>query len=104
LLVKQLIKWRDNDAGLQPYFQRSAQLALIKQHSANLHDAAVIGLTALENIKAGTPPDAAWQQDQLKKLAEFKKSFGETELEIVSEIEALVNRKLSPLPASFPVF
>lgn len=104
LLVKQLIKWRDNDAGLQPYFQRSAQLALIKQHSANLHDAAVIGLAAIENIKAGNQPDAAWQKEQLKKLAEYKKSVGETELEIVSEIEALVNRKLSPLPASFPVF
>lgn len=104
LLKEQLIKWRDNDAGLQPYFQQSRQLALIKQHSANLHHAAVIGLSAIENIKAGNQPDAAWQQEQLKQLAEYKKSFGETELEIISEIEALVNRKLSPLPGSFPVF
>ncbi len=104
LLKNQLIIWRDNDAALQPYFQQSTRLAVIKQHSANLHDAAVIGIAALENIRSGNQPDASWQQEQLKKLAEYKKSFGETELEIVSEIEALVNRKLSPLPASFPVF
>ena len=104
LLKNQLIKWRDNDAALQPYFLESSQLAVIKQHSANLHDAAVIGLAALENIRSGNQPDAAWQQEQLKKLAGYRKSFGQTELEIVSEIEALVNRKLSPLPASFAVF
>lgn len=104
LLESQLLKWRDNDAALQPYFQRSSQLASIKQHSANLHDAAVIGLAALKNIKSGTETDAAWQQEQLKNLAEYKKSFGQTELEVISEIEALVNRKLSPLPTSFPIF
>jgi len=102
-LEQQLIKWRDNDVLLQSYFQQSSPLADIKQHSANLHDAAVIGLAAIAEIKSSAQPNVEWQKEQLKKLSEYKKSFGETELDIIPEIEGLVNRRLSPEPTSFPI-
>ncbi|PWT97442.1 MAG: beta-hexosaminidase [Bacteroidetes bacterium] len=103
-LRDQLIAWRDNDAKLQNYFNQSQLLSLVKQHSTNLHDAAVIGLEALDKLKSSGDSFAAWQTASVNKLKEFKKPYAETELDIIGEIESLVKHDLVPELKTYPIF
>jgi hypothetical protein len=58
----------------------------------------------MHKIKNGMTPDATWTNEQLAVLKSSNQSYGETELCIIPEIEALVKQQVAPLPASYPVF
>ena len=99
-----LEKWRDNKDLLAPYFEESELLSQVKQHSENLSEAASIALEALAKLKNGSQPSQEWATEKINKLKEFSKSYGETDLAILPEIESLVTQHLAALPATYPIF
>lgn len=99
-----LTLWQNNNDALKNLFAGSSQLKAVEEHSKNLSVIAAIGTEALDNIKNGTTPGANWTNEKLAALKTANKSYAETELCIVPEIEALVKQQMSPLPASYPVF
>jgi hexosaminidase len=103
LIRKYLVLWRDNNAQLQPLFADCAALRRVEEHSKNLSVVATIGLNALKQLKDGVT-DLGWPDKQRAILNSANQAFGETELCIIPEIEALVNANLEPLPSSYPVF
>lgn len=60
-----LVKWRDNDANLQPVLDRSFLLAEDKPLSEDLATLAVAGLEALDSIGKNQPQPDAWRTAQL---------------------------------------
>ena len=59
---------------------------------------------ALEKIKVGEAPSGEWINESMKTLKNAGRSYGETELAVISEIESLVKQQMIPLPASYPAF
>lgn len=60
-----LVKWRDNDANLQPVLDRSFLLAEDKPLSEDLAVLAAAGLEALDSIGKNQPLPDAWRAGQL---------------------------------------
>ena len=60
-----LVKWRDNDANLQPVLDRSFILAEDKPLSQDLAALAAAGLQALDSIDKNQPLPDAWRTEQL---------------------------------------
>jgi hexosaminidase len=60
-----LVKWRDNDANLQPVLDRSFLLAEDKPLSEDLAALAAAGLQALDSIGKNQPLPDAWRAEQL---------------------------------------
>ena len=60
-----LVKWRDNDANLQPVLDRSFLLAEDKPLSEDLATLAAAGLQALDSIDRNQPLPDAWRTAQL---------------------------------------
>jgi hexosaminidase len=60
-----LIKWRDNDANLQPVLDRSFILAEDKPLSQDLAALAAAGLQALDSIDKNQPLPDTWRTEQL---------------------------------------
>jgi hexosaminidase len=60
-----LVKWRDNDANLQPVLDRSFLLAEDKPLSEDLATLATAGLEALDSIGKNQPLPDAWRTAQL---------------------------------------
>lgn len=104
IIVNYLNRWQRNEEQLKNLFASSAQLRTVEEHSKNLTSIATIGIDALNKIKNGTPPDANWTNEKLSILKAVNKAYGETELCIISEIEALVNQRLASFPASYAIF
>ena len=60
-----LVKWRENDANLQPVLDRSFLLTEDKPLSEDLATLAAAGLLALDNIGKNQPLPDAWRTEQL---------------------------------------
>ncbi|HEX4850809.1 MAG TPA: family 20 glycosylhydrolase, partial [Puia sp.] len=86
-IIDILTKWHDNKDLLAPYFEGSELLAEVKQQSENLSEAASIGLEAITKIKNGSQPSQEWISEKINRLKELRKSYGETDLAILPEIE-----------------
>jgi hexosaminidase len=85
-----LIRWRDNDAKLEPMLTKSFLLAEVKPLSEDLSKLARIGLEALDAIERSQKPTQAWAQNQRPFLDAAKKPRAELLLMIVPSIEKLV--------------
>jgi hexosaminidase len=85
-----LIRWRDNDAKLEPMLTKSFLLAEVKPLSEDLSKLARIGLEALDAIERSQKPTQAWAQNQRPFLDAAKKQRAELLLMIVPSIEKLV--------------
>jgi len=99
-----LNSWKDNHVQLEGFLIDIDQLKKIQEHSRNLSVVASIGLEAIEKFKTGGAPAPEWINDCQAKLKSASQAYGDTELAIVLEIEALVKQQLVPLPAVYPVF
>jgi hexosaminidase len=99
-----LVAWKQNDGHLQPLFAGNKRLMEIQDHSKNLSLAAAIGLEALEHGDKGVSSDPAWIQQQTAALTLYAKPHGAAEIAVIPEIEALVNGRLAPEPASYRLF
>jgi len=95
-IKSQLQRWQNNKTRFNALAINSPYLQQIRDLSDQLSAAAAIGLQALNN--------EGKRDDQLKQLQLMEKPLHEVLLAILPEIEALVNGKLKPLPASYPMF
>ncbi|MES2061376.1 MAG: beta-N-acetylhexosaminidase [Bacteroidota bacterium] len=96
--------WKNNNAKIVQLKSTGHLDNTVYQHSKNLADAADIGLQALKKLKNKETPPADWINEKLTYLKELNKVFGETEIAVLPEIEALVAQKLQPEPKEFPMF
>jgi hexosaminidase len=72
-LRAQLTTWRDNDAILQPLAQRSYFVKEVAANSQDLSALGAAGLSALDAIAKGQPPDDSWKAQQLAIIEQVKK-------------------------------
>src|SRR6266404_5485048 len=72
-LRAQLSTWRDNDAILQPLAQRSFFVKEVAANSQDLSALGAAGLSALDAIAKGQPPDDSWKAQQLAIIEQVKK-------------------------------
>lgn len=86
-----LIRWRENDALLQPALSKSFLLRESTGLSQELRQVAEVGLAALDLIEAHKRAPALWVKRQQAVLEEAKKPRAEVLLMIVSPVEKLVN-------------
>ncbi len=85
-----LIKWRDNDANLQPILQRSPLLGEVAPVSAHVMRLAMLGLQALDYLESGRKAPAAWVAEQRVFLASLKRGEAELLISIAPAIDRLV--------------
>ena len=86
-----LIRWRDNDARLQPMLERSFLLSEDVPVSKDLARLASIGLTALDHVQRGQHPPASWLNEQKVFLENAKKLRLELLIAIAPSIQKLVD-------------
>jgi len=86
-----LIRWRDNDARLQPTVAKSFLLAEAAGLSQELRQVAETGLAALDLLDAHKRAPAAWVKRQQALLEEARKPRAEVLLMIVPSVEKLLN-------------
>jgi len=103
ILREYLTRWEKNNDQLRDLLIASAQLSRVEEHSRNLSAVATIGLEALDRLKAGTT-DGDWINEKSAMLKTANQVYGETELSIIPEIEALIKQQMIPLPSSYPIF
>lgn len=88
----QLLAWRSNKDLLKQTISASPVLKEIEPLSDNLALVADMGIKAVILIQAGTKADNTWVEENLKKIEEAKKPYGQTLLMIVPAIEKLVKK------------
>jgi hexosaminidase len=103
ILRNYLQLWQNNNDQLKDLFVSSPQLKRVEEHSKNLSVIATIGLEAIDKLKSGTT-DSNWINEKLSFLKTTNQVYGETELSVIPEIEALVRQQMTPLPTTYPVF
>ena len=86
-----LIRWRDNDALLQPALTTSFLLAEASGLSQQLRQVAEAGLSALDLIEGKKQASATWVNRQHAVLEEAKKPRAEVLLMIVPSVEKLLS-------------
>ena len=99
-----LTLWQNNNINIRNLFITSKQLERIEEHSKNLSLIAAIGKTALDKIKADAAPPDEWINQCMELLLSASQAYGETELAITPEIEALIKQKIIPLPSKYSIF
>jgi hexosaminidase len=93
-----LTLWRDNDAQLQPQLTRSDLTQELIPLSTNLHDAAQIGLQALDALASGKPLTGDAQSRAITALKAAEKPEAVLFLTVVAPIELLVDPNYKPTP------
>jgi hexosaminidase len=85
-----LVKWRDNDANLQPVLDRSFLLAEDKPLSADLAALAAAGLQALDSMEKSQPLTDAWRAEQLAVVERSMKPRANLLLVVAPPIQRLI--------------
>jgi hexosaminidase len=91
-----LTEWRDNDGLLQPLLPQSALTAELVPVSHNLHEAAIIGLEALDALEKNQPASASVRQQQLATLKTLEAPQAVLLNRVVPGIEILVQGAKPP--------
>jgi hexosaminidase len=103
ILRNYLQLWQNNNDQLKDLFVTSTQLKRVEEHSKNLSVIATLGLEAIDKLKSGTT-DLNWINEKLNILKTTNQVYGETELSVIPEIEALVRQQMIALPATYSIF
>ena len=85
-----LVKWRDNDANLQPVLDRSFLLVEDKPLSEDLAALAAAGLQALDSIDKNQPLPDAWRTEQLAVVDRSMKPRANLLLMVAPPIQKLI--------------
>jgi hexosaminidase len=93
-----LMRWRNNDALLQPVLAKSFLLTEVIPLSQALRQVAETGLEALDMIESNKSPTAGWLARQQAVLDEAKKPRAEVQLMIVAPVEKLIGGLEHPQP------
>ncbi len=86
----QLIRWRDNDAKLQPILSTSSLTADLAPVSANLAKTATIGLQALDALHSKSPLSSATRQQDMEFLQRAAKPQAVVIDVVVPSVETLL--------------
>jgi hexosaminidase len=85
-----LVRWRDNDAALQPLAQRSFLVEEVVPVSQQLAVSAKIGVEAMDYLILRTAADAAWKTEHAAALSELAKPKAQLLLLPLPGIQKLV--------------
>ena len=85
-----LVKWRDNDANLQPVLDRSFLLVEDKPLSEDLATLATAGIQALDSIDQNQPLPDAWRTQQLAVVDRSMKPRANLLLMVAPPIQKLI--------------
>jgi len=100
----QLLIWSVNYDQLKSQFKRTPITAEIEKQSENLSSLSAAALQAVGWIRAGQKPSAEWLSDHKKLFTDASGIYGETELAVYPELMSLIEQRMIPLPASYPLF
>jgi len=89
-LRRLFIKWRDNDALLEPFLPTSMLRKRLVPLSQNLSALGTLGLETLDSIGSGTPVTAKQRTQQLAELTTATKPHAEMLLAVAPAIRTLV--------------
>jgi hexosaminidase len=89
-LRAQLVRWRENDAKLQPLEQRSFLVKEVAATSQDLSALGAAGLAALDYFAKGSPAPADWKAQQLAALEQIKKPKAQLLLMPAAAVQKLV--------------
>lgn len=89
-LRKRLLRWRDNDARLQPYLAVSALREPLVPLSRGLSELGALGLFALDAIESARPVTADLRKQQLARVEELAAPHAELYLVVTPAIRALI--------------
>lgn len=103
-LTQKLESWKAQYTSLRQAPNSGLVPTNLYAHSKNLADAAEIGLQALKLLAANEQPSAEWLKAATTRLQEAKGVYGEMDISVIPEIEALVTKKLVAEPVSYPMF
>jgi hexosaminidase len=85
-----LNRWRDNQAELQPQFEKSLLLKEVAPVSQNLSALGAAGLAALDYLDRGEPATGAWVTAQLAVVEQAKKSQAQLLIMVAPSVEKLI--------------
>jgi hexosaminidase len=99
--MKDILKrWRDNQAELQPQFEKSLMLKEVAPLSQNLSALGAAGLAALYYIDRGQAAPPEWITLQAAVVEQAKKSQGQLLIVVASSIEKLIEASAAhPAPS-----
>lgn len=90
-----LMRWRDNNARLQPTLEKSALLKEDIPVSEMLSRLGAIGIQSLDYVERGERPPSAWLAEQRAFLETLKRPQAELRIAIAPSIEKLVSAAAS---------
>jgi hexosaminidase len=99
-----LTRWGANHEKLESKGLYRSRYANLAAHSENLRLLSQAGLDAIEKIKSGGVFSAGEQARLDALFTQARKASGNTELDIVPEIESLVRQKIISDPKQYPLF
>lgn len=103
-IQQQLNNWIGLPVALRNCFKSNAIAREVENHAKNLSDLSKACLELLALQKEGKTADSSWISKQKQSLKEASKVYGDTELAVLPELEALINGKLAPLPKAYVLF
>jgi hexosaminidase len=89
-LRKRFLRWRDNDAWLQPYLAVSSLREPLIPLSRGLSELGALGLFALDSIESARPVTADLRKQQLARVEELAAPHAELYLVVTPAIRALI--------------
>ena len=104
IIREKLVQWRDNHARLKGFFAISAQGREVETHSLHLHFLAIAALERMDQGSLDSIATLRWVESKANLLKESKAEVGEVELNVESELEALIVGKLADLPKQYSIF
>jgi hexosaminidase len=89
--IRELLnRWRNNQAELQPQFEKSLLLKEVGSVSQSLSALGGAGLTALDYLDRGEPAPAAWVTEQLALVEQAKKAQAQLLIMVAPSVEKLI--------------
>jgi hexosaminidase len=85
-----LSRWRNNQAELQPQFEKSLLLKEVGSVSQSLSALGGAGLTALDYLDRGEPAPAAWVTEHLALVEQAKKAQAQLLIMVAPSVEKLI--------------
>jgi hexosaminidase len=90
------LRWRDNDARIQPYLAASALRQPLVPLSHSLSELGALGLTALDNLEASKPVSAESRKEQLAQVQATAAHHAEMLLVVTPAVRVLIEAAPGP--------
>ncbi len=98
-----LMRWRDNQANLQPLLEKSFLLKEVTPVSQNLSALSTAGLQALDYLDRGERAPESWRTEQLALVEQAKKPNAQLLLMIVPSVQKLIEKSAGQTPSTVSI-